>query len=218
MADNTAFKKKWENYWYYYKWHTFAAIFILFLAAFFVKDLVFAEKFDITVTIAVQGSVFDDQQQNLKANFEKYAEDINGDGKVNVGLNIISFPNNVETADPQVMTALSTRLMAEFSLPDSHIYIFDKWTYERIFHSDDETANFAVDLAKTYGGKKGIDGYKYKIAQSPLAEGEYVNKLKDNWFLVMRGSDNSVVNKSSDSKKYYEANKRLMDKLMQQAE
>ncbi len=46
------FKQKWANYWYHYKLVTWLAVFAVFVAGWFVKDIFFGPKYDLVVDIA----------------------------------------------------------------------------------------------------------------------------------------------------------------------
>ena len=45
-------KEKWDNYWYHYKLVTWLAVFVVFVAGWFVKDIFFGVKYDLVVNIA----------------------------------------------------------------------------------------------------------------------------------------------------------------------
>jgi hypothetical protein len=76
-------KKKWENFWYYYKIHVFVAVFIGFFTAITIKDC--AERIEPDVTIAYIGADLQSHDiAQLEQEFAGVIQDINNDDKKHV--------------------------------------------------------------------------------------------------------------------------------------
>lgn len=85
-------KKKRENFWYHYKFHTIGAVVGVAMIAFFLRDTLFATKSDFTVVVATGTPVSQESLDSLQAALEAVAEDRNGDNKVQVSLDYIYVP------------------------------------------------------------------------------------------------------------------------------
>ena len=67
------FKQKFENFKYYYKWHTIVAIFVIAITAFGVKSCVDSKEPDINILYVSDKFVSDDTSEK----FQKILEDNN---------------------------------------------------------------------------------------------------------------------------------------------
>lgn len=125
--DKAQFKKKWENYWYYYKWHTIAGIFVLMLVIIFVKDFVTKEKYDATIMLATSYYVDDTRLDNLKDTLEDYFPDIDGNGEVNLAITPIYIEGGEggQPTDAEYAYAMQMKMLSEVSVNSSLIVIFD---------------------------------------------------------------------------------------------
>ena len=85
-------KKKWDNFWYYYKYHVLAGAFILFCIIIFVKDMRGKVSYDYTVAFLGEYGIAQEDSTKLQKWFEEHAEDLNGDGEVHVQIADYSMP------------------------------------------------------------------------------------------------------------------------------
>jgi hypothetical protein len=92
-------KRKWDNYWYHYKWHT-AGICALAIAVFyFVQSVVFQVRPDISVVFASSSYVAQERIDALRAAIEGAIADFNGDGKVLAQLDFIYLTSAAPTGE-----------------------------------------------------------------------------------------------------------------------
>ncbi len=179
-------KKKWENYWYHYKWHTIAAIFALVLLVTFVKDFVTKERFDGTVMVATSHFVDDDRTEKLKETLEQYFTDIDGDGKVNLSIVPIYLEGGQEgePTDPQLAYAMQMKMVAEISTTPSLIFIFDDG-FTNLFIEQ----GLLRDLSKDFPDNPLVEDKAWDITQSEIAQktfiGEYLAQLGTKYYVSM---------------------------------
>ena len=179
-------KKKWENYWYHYKWHTIAAIFALVLLVTFVKDFVTKERFDGTVMVATSHFVDDDRTEKLKETLEQYFTDIDGDGKVNLSIVPIYLEGGQEgePTDPQLAYAMQMKMVAEISTTPSLIFIFDDG-FTNLFIEQ----GLLRDLSKDFPDNPLVEDKAWDITQSEIAQktfiGEYQAQLGTKYYVSM---------------------------------
>ena len=53
--EKKEFQNWWENYWYYYKWHTIAGIFVLVVLIITITECAKTVKPDLGVSIVTKG-------------------------------------------------------------------------------------------------------------------------------------------------------------------
>ena len=86
---NMTFKKKLENFWYYYKAHTIFALFtVLFIV---ISTVQCSKKIEYDMSFAHVGSSYIATEQ-IEQSLKKIVPDINGDGKVNIYFDSIIIP------------------------------------------------------------------------------------------------------------------------------
>ena len=129
MKDLKRFSKEWwTNYWFYYKWHTIAGIFVVILAIGTIVDVVTRVKPDIDILFASQYAYSDENIENMKAEISNIIDDINNDGAKTVQL--ATLYTSIEPKDEMQVAALQ-KLDLEFAAGDSFIFIMDKPLFER---------------------------------------------------------------------------------------
>jgi len=124
-------KGKWENYWYHHKWHTVAGVSVVAVLAVFIHQMATKPKYDYTIIVAIDSYVGESAQNRLRIELENCGRDLNGDGEVKVALDVLNM--NMTGADPQMLQANQTKLMANFQMGDVMLYVFDEPTYKARF-------------------------------------------------------------------------------------
>lgn len=150
---DTEKKKKWDNFWYYYKYHVLAGVFILFCVIIFVKDMTGKVDYDYTVAFLGEYGVTQEDSANLQQWFEERAKDLNGDGEVHVDIADYSMPSDdSQGANPQMVMASQTKLTVDIQEGTSMIYFINEDNYEKfkdmeVFPEGWETYKKAEDCA-----------------------------------------------------------------------
>jgi len=141
-------RKKIDNYMFHYKWHTIAIIAGAVLLVFFLRDTLFRVKPDLTLVVATSRFITQGESDALQAALEALAGDLNGDGKVVVGLDTIYLPissffghddddaqpddsmvNFSGMNDAELIQASSMKLMAIVSASTDPLYLLDDDLY-----------------------------------------------------------------------------------------
>lgn len=91
-------KKKADNFWYHYKWHTIGGVVALLLVVFFVRDVLFRTDPDATIILATSTPLPTETTDALQQALEAVAGDFNGDGKVSIAVDAIYMPAATEPA------------------------------------------------------------------------------------------------------------------------
>jgi hypothetical protein len=189
----TKFKKKWENYWFYYKTHTIVAVIAIIVVGLLIKQCAERVEPDMTVIIVSQSvSMTEDQLTSVENMLAKYTSDVNGDGK-----KVVSCENFClgSSQDTQTTYALQQKLMAEIAATDTALFITDDSYYKNL----NQDGDMFYKLNKVYSAAPDSD----RVLISDLPDfkisglGDDFGKLS----LSLRsfGSDTPNSGKNSDS-------------------
>lgn len=156
------FKQKWKNYWYHYKGTTWMTVFILVLVVWFIHDMFFSPKPDLSIGIATYTGVSyftDDISEDLGA----YAGDYNEDGQVLISASESYF--NME--DAEMVSAYYQKFIAEISGGSELVFILDDFTYDVVLDNTEGESMF-IDFGELYPDVDYIEGDKIDITEHPL--------------------------------------------------
>lgn len=193
-------KKKWDNFWYYYKYHVLAGAFVLFCVIVFVKDMIAKVDYDYCISVIGNYPVQEEDTQVLQNWFEEHAEDLNGDGEIHVQIADYYLPPEGEAGyDPQVYAASQTKLMVDLQEGTSMIYFLDKANYEKLqemeaFPKQEETVE-----VKDCRGFQEIGSPTY---------------LKDMIMTMRLMYDDSKLGKDEEIRDYFDSSESLMKQFV----
>lgn len=119
-------QQKWENFWFYHKWHVIIALAAVVMVAMFVNDFVNRERPDYQIGVITHGALPTGTLDTLEQQLAQFADDRNGDGKVQVTLMQYDFP---EDGDPNTIMASTTRLSGDLEVGDCVFYLVDDVEY-----------------------------------------------------------------------------------------
>jgi hypothetical protein len=161
IMDKEKLRKKLDNFWYYYKFHTFAAIFILIVLTVLVYNFVARVEPDVTIMIVTQNTVATaDDETAMGTYLGTLTKDVNNDGKKVVECDFKSI------SDPQVAQAAQVQLAASFSSNENIIYIFDDSTMSSFFK--DQMDGSFLKINTIFPDEKSSDPYKLPISDTTL--------------------------------------------------
>ena len=156
------FKQKWKNYWYHYKGTTWLTVFISVLVVWFIHDMFFSPKPDLSIGIATYTGVSyftEDISEDLGA----YAGDYNEDGQVLISASESYF--NME--DAEMVSAYYQKFIAEISGGSELVFILDDFTYDVVLDNTEGESMF-IDFGELYPDVDYIEGDKIDITEHPL--------------------------------------------------
>lgn len=124
----TSPRGKWENFWYHYKWIALAVIALALAVSLFIWQSATRIKPDYLVCLVATDAVLPSADERLEAEFEKYAKDRNGDGKIRVEIQCLNIAqmngdvvNEQASADQQsAMAHLMTRDVTLWAVAPSY--------------------------------------------------------------------------------------------------
>ena len=196
--------KRWEHYWNYYKIHTIIGGFLLVMGVMLIKDVFFREKVDLVITVASTGYFSEEASQELERCLNEYARDYNGNGHKLVEMYDVTLSTDVN-ADPQVVMANQTRLLAQFQNTDAAILLMDEEIYEYL--GPDEEENLYAGMVDLVGEEAAPlireDRRRIYLKDLPaLQDNEYIQRLADLFFVIRDESNVNRKNKPEISETY----------------
>lgn len=197
QGKKQTWKKSIENYWYYYKIHTFIGIFVLVLAGMTIRDKMRQIDYDYCIGVVTESDIQYEQLEQLQKAFEAYADDYNGDGEVHVQVENYMLSND-ESMNPQINMANQTKFTGDLQIGQSMIYIFSDEIY-REFESDQI---FDVENGETIR-LADCAGYS-TITDAPDLAGLNIS---------MRSQNGMNIKDDEKLSKYYDSSKVLLKKF-----
>ena len=116
-------KAWWEYFWCYYKWHTIATAFVLFVIGSTIHSCVTAEKFDLNIVHMGNMSFGDDNGTAVEIALEEFIDDI--DQKQGKNISFLSMAYSGEQVNAEYDMAIQTKFYLSFQDDNSYVYLLD---------------------------------------------------------------------------------------------
>ena len=190
------FGEKISNIWYHYSKLIIASLLILILVVVMVTQCATRTKYDLQIVYFTYQPVLDSYTTKMASYFEKYCEDVNGDGEVHITVaNCSVDPNSNNTAN---MTKLQVLIAAE---PSAILYI-----------TDDKSIKYFDNINTT-------ENTLFDGEPIPLSE-EFYEYVKDDAFtnpqnlsISIRKIKGTELEKDKKAEKSYMASKKIFDAI-----
>lgn len=169
-----------RDYWYYYKTYILMGLFFVLLIGGVLFSVFTKEKTDFTVAFLSQVGIENEESARLAENFARYLPDIDGNGKVRIG--VTSAQIGVSLSDEFSVAAYDTL---------TTMLIFDEVVFMLV---DEYSARYlaeiqALEPLSVLGIRGGEDAYSVKVTGTPLLEGTSVGEYIDFYIVVKRFSE-----------------------------
>lgn len=184
IKPNT-FKKKWENYWYHYKWITFGVAFAFILVIVFVWQIIFKIQYDAKMVI-VSEYPFDVVTESYQEKLKPLVTEFTKNNKIDIEISSLQQDySGKNKLSPEIVQANFVKLSASISELDCFIYMIDEATYKSFKDMD---LDF-MDLTKLVDSKKLDKPDRYSLKGTKLAEKLELGKSADNMYLCFMNYD-----------------------------
>lgn len=150
------FTEKWENFWFHYKWHTIAVIFITIAIAIIITQCTTRTKYDLKLVFFTYNPVLESQIVPIAEYFENYAEDTNKDGEINVQILNCSLSNG--KSDTQYKNSIYSKIQSLIVAdPSALLFITDQESIEyfKIFENSGGIFESTTPLPENFYEKIG---------------------------------------------------------------
>ncbi|MBQ3132984.1 MAG: hypothetical protein IJC17_01760 [Clostridia bacterium] len=124
-------KSKWENFWYYNKWFVLGGALALIVAIYFVVDIATRVNADYEGMLVTAEAYNAQATEALKEELMTYADDINHDGKLKMGVNVLAIGDGTQTVT-ETTSAYIMKMQILLSDGRTKLVIFDQSWYDRI--------------------------------------------------------------------------------------
>ena len=203
-AAPVSFKEKCINFWYHYKWTVFVVGFLAVAATFLTIQGINRKEYDTTVMLCCY-TYYDDESLSQIANgFAEYVTDIDGDGKISIGVFQANYKADEEGGFTGFETALQSRIMSEIASGKNCIFVLEKELLDTLA----EKGVFA-DLRELISAEGDSEVYGISLKDSALLDGKSFDKARDNYYLAVR------VFKEGGSREAYDLQVDAVKKLYQ---
>jgi hypothetical protein len=188
------FKKKWENYWYYYKWHTFAGIFVLIIMLVTITQCASNVQPDITVMLVSKTSpILTTTTDSIQNDLAQYVTDLNKDGKKTVNFISIDF----SSTDPTMLEAEQTKFMGELQTTDSFIFLIDASAY-----SEYSKQGIFAKVKDIIPNAPTVDDYRIPVSNLAAFKNKSYDAYLKNYYFVIRQYNGTFLDKTANNLKY----------------
>ncbi len=184
-------KSLFNNYWYYYKWYVIGGLFLLFALVVVITQSATREKYDASVIWAMHGYVDTPYVDEMAKELEKYCEDIDGNGEVNVRVILVTFTSDGGMPNSDVEFSMQQKLVTQLSAGDVYIVVADETSYESYLAK----LNAFENIEDSYPDNPHIDGYKYYLKDTSFAQNETLSKfITEDTFMIMGSEELQKLN------------------------
>lgn len=199
------FRKRLQNYWYYYKVHTIIGLLVAALLAILVSQCAHRQSPDYTVVLYMRKELSEAMTDAMAAELEKFGIDRNGDGQVVV--EIVNCSYDGDGSQDVIMGSIG-KMQAQLALPDAPLMITDKYTFADL----DEQGVFATrdDLPDQDGKALSLQGTPLYEAVNSVRANYLVNEL----YLSIRDLEDSDLKDNSFTDTFLSSSQALLENLL----
>ena len=152
-------KAWWEYFWEYYKWHTIAVVFVVFMITSIIYSNVTATKYDMYVSYVGTG-FFEEAKPKLTEVLAPVTEEITDNEKIDISYDTYSMDASAvpDAAMAEMESAIGMKLMAELEAGDSYLYLVTKGNLDSFYALTDcftDTALYAGDSENVFTDENG---------------------------------------------------------------
>lgn len=202
-------KSLFNNYWYYYKWYVIGGLFLLFALTIVITQSVTREKYDASVIWAMHGYVDTPYVDEMAKELEKYCEDLDGNGEVNVRVILTTFTSEGGMPNSDVEFSMQQKLVTQLSAGDVYIVIADETTYEGYL----ARLNAFENIEDNYPDNPKIDGYKYYLKDTVFTQNETLSKaIGEDTFMIIGSEELQKLNLKDQ--KLYQKMREAFDRIV----
>ncbi len=190
-------KEKWDNFWFQYKWYVVAITAVTVVLAVLITQCATRTKYDMEVVYFTYTAALDEQTNAVAKYIAGYAEDVNGDGEINIQVVNCSF--NGKSGDTQYRYTMMTKLQAMIAGDQNAM----------LFITDEDSYKYLADLSN---GDGLFDGEPFMLGEEfyKATETDSYGKLPEGLRIACRRvSDTVLESKKGSSDAHTNAEKTL---------
>ncbi|MCQ2454905.1 MAG: hypothetical protein MJ090_02010 [Clostridia bacterium] len=190
------FGEKVSNFWFHNSKIIIVLLFLFIAVIIMISQCATRIKYDLEVVYFTYSPVSDNLTNDMAKYFEKYADDVNGDGEVHIA--VVNCSCDPYSNNNAKLTKMQSIIASE---PKALLFITDSNSIKYFDNIKTSSGNF-------------FEKIKYSLSDnfySFLAENN--NNVPSNLFLNIRNVSNTLVEKEKDIRIYLKSSKKLMDNI-----
>lgn len=194
--------EKISNFFYHNKMYVIIGTALFLILAFLVYDLATRVTPDVSVMIIAKDDAFQFYTENMEKLFERYCEDYNGDGKVDV--RVFYAPAVMGDSPEELYTrqADQTKLVAEFQSGDTVLIIADDEACEAIGIVEGD--GVLADISKDFPDDENVSRFGYMLSGTSIAEDIEYPAFPDGLFAAFREPRRGIGMNEEEFRENYE--------------
>ena len=179
-------KEKWDNFWFQYKWYVVAITAVTVVLAVLITQCATRTKYDMEVVYFTYTAALDEQTNAVAKYIAGYAEDVNGDGEINIQVVNCSF--NGKSGDTQYRYSMMTKLQAMIAGDQNAM----------LFITDEDSYKYLADLSN---GDGLFDGEPFMLGEEfyKATETDSYGKLPEGLRIACRRVSYTVLESKKGS-------------------
>lgn len=194
-----------SNFWYHYKFVvTFSAIAAL-IVGFLVYTEVTRERDDLCVIVCTDNDL-SQRSEEIEEFFEKYVDDLDGNGYVSVG--VISIPLS-KNLDPNMQNTYSQKFLAQVQTGTGMIVITDSHT------KADFMELMKSDLAEDFPGNEYIDEKGFSLNSKVMAEEFKYELMPNDVYMSIREPAPTMSLREDDAQAKYDESFEVFKRIVE---
>ncbi len=211
-------RDKWQNFWYYHKWHVLIGIVVVLLAAFFIRDALSVVHPDYEIALVTQNTYSEDAINELEAQMAQSGVDLNSDGKVVVQVDPYVISSDAAGGMNAQMAGV-VKLDADLAAGTSMIFMTD----DASFQDQQTKSQIFAYLDGSMPAENATDYSRMRVAlkdckklaslgedTTPGGGKDILNTLS----MSMRVFQGTQLEKDKGKSAYFDASKKLFDQII----
>lgn len=200
------------NFWYHYKFIIIFSFITLLVVGFLIYSEASRKRDDISVMIITDNDLTQ-RTAEVEEFFEKYTDDIDGNGYVHVGIISIPLSKNLDAVTRNTYTQ---KFLAEIQTGEGMIVITDS-------HTEDQFMSVMKnDLDKDFPDNKYIDEQGFSFNSKVMAEELKYELMPNDVYMSIRIPQDTMGLSKEEAQKYYdesfEVYKRIVEDITARCE
>lgn len=199
-----------QNFFHYAKGTIIAVIIIAVIFSIAVVQCATRKVYDCTVVLYMKHGVNSTMVENLSTVLEKYCDDKNGDGEVNVLVMDCAIPDDQRMSEQG--RSKSTRLMAQFASEEAIVYIVDKEALSELMALDE--GNFvgnSLNLPEYDGKAYPLNGTIFDAAFDVVLED---HSKGFEYYIIRRNVGGTAIESKKNVAEFSKQADRLIQNIM----
>lgn len=193
------------NFWYHYKFIVIFSFITLVVLGYLIYSESTRKRDDISVMVITDNDLTL-RTEEIEEFFEKYTDDIDGNGYVHVGVIVINISRQMDTV---TKSTYSQKFLAEIQTGEGMIVITDSHT------SDEFMSVMKTDLDKDFPDNKYIDEQGFSFNSKVMAEEFNYELMPNDVHMSIRIPQDTMGLSKDEAQKYYDESFEIYQRIVE---